>query len=48
MYVLACSRHSDSRAQEKNSRRKKKQRETRGGKGERTPVNIPLQSSFLP
>ena len=46
-FVLACSRRPDSRAREKNSRRKKKQRgETRGRKGERTPVNIPLQSSF--
>ena len=33
---LACSRRSDSRAPEKNSRRKKKRVETRGGKGERT------------
>ena len=44
---LACSRRSDSRAREKNSRRQKKGG-TRGGKGERTPVNIPLQSSFRP
>ena len=29
---LACSRRSDSRAREKNSRRKKKRGETRGGK----------------
>ena len=28
--------------------RKKKQGETRGGKGEGTPVHIPLQSSFCP
>ena len=28
--------------------RKKKQGETRGGKGEGTPVHIPLQSSFRP
>ena len=28
--------------------RKKKQGETRGGKGEGTPVQIPLQSSFCP
>ena len=33
---LACSRRSDSRAPEKNSRRRKKRVETRGGKGERT------------
>ena len=38
---VACSRRSDSRAREKNSGRKKKRGETRGGKGERTPVNIP-------
>ena len=43
---LPCSRRSDSRAREKNSRRKKKRGETKGGKG--TPVNIPLQSSFRP
>ena len=34
--VLACSRHSDSRAREKNSQRKQKQGETRGGRRERT------------
>ena len=34
--VLACSRHSDSRAWEKNSQRKQKQGETRGGRRERT------------
>ena len=45
---VACSRRSDSRAREKNSGRKKKRGETRGGKGEKTPVNIPLQSSFRP
>ena len=33
---LACSRRSDSRAREKNSQRKKKWGETRGGKGEGT------------
>ena len=51
MKNVACSMCSDSRAQEKNSRRKKqnkKQGETRGGKGEGTPVQIPLQSSFRP
>ena len=46
--TLASSRRSDSRAGKKNSRRKKKEGETRGGKGEGTPVNIPLQSSFRP
>ena len=33
---LACPRRSDSRAREKNSRRKKKRVEARGGKGQRT------------
>ena len=38
--IVACSRRSDSRAREKNSRgkpkKKKRRGETRGGKGERT------------
>ena len=33
--LLACSRRSDSRAREKNSRRKKKRGMNRGGKGEK-------------
>ena len=36
--IVACSRRSDSRAREKNSRgkpKKKRRGETRGGKGER-------------
>ena len=33
--VVACSRHSNSRAREKNSRRKKKRGMNRGGKGKR-------------
>ena len=44
---LAISRRSDSRSREK-IHEEKKTGQTRGGKGEGTPVNIPLQSSFLP
>ena len=40
-WILACSGRSDSRAREKNSRRKKKRGETRGGKGERTAFRPP-------
>ena len=49
--LIACFRRSDSRAPEKNSRRKKnkgRQGGGGGGKGERTLVNIPLESSFRP
>ena len=37
IFKLACSRRSDSRAREKNSRREKKPGKTRGGKGESSP-----------
>ena len=42
--VVACSRRSDSRAREKNSRRKKKRGMNRGGKGKRVlspPLPVP-------
>ena len=45
---LACSRRSDCRAREKNSRREKKRGETRRGKGERTlaPPSSPSPPCF--
>ena len=39
LLLVACSRRSDSRAQEQNSRKEKKRGETRGGKGEKMPFS---------
>ena len=39
LLLVTCSRRSDSRAQEQNSRKEKKRGETRGGKGEKMPFS---------
>ena len=44
--VVACSRRSDSRAREKNSRRKKKRGMNRGGKGEKVLSPPPRSPPF--
>ena len=45
---LACPRRSDSRAREKNSRRKKKRGQTRGEKGEVLSLSPPLSPPRFP
>ena len=46
--MVACSRRSDSREREKNSRRKKNRGETRGGKEEKTRSRPPRPSPSPP